>query len=164
MTENKEQIFREKSLQRINSPEDLEKYVKTTNPSVWVLLLAIIVFLIGVITWSVLGKIETKATTGCVVEGGKVSCAVSEAQDDNITDKSYIIINDQEVSITDLEGPIDSSEGTYSSYITFAAGIKEGEWFYVAKGKASIPDGKYDATIVFESISPINFIIGDSSN
>ena len=39
------QIFREKSIKRISSPEELNKYLRVTNPGIWAVLLAVIVLL-----------------------------------------------------------------------------------------------------------------------
>ena len=48
-------IFREKSLERMASPEQLDDYIRVTTPSIWLVLLAIVILLAGVATWSVLG-------------------------------------------------------------------------------------------------------------
>lgn len=42
------QIFRQKSLDRVSSPEQLNDYVRVSNPGVWTILLAVIVLLIGI--------------------------------------------------------------------------------------------------------------------
>ena len=40
-----EPIFREKSLKRITSPEELGDYLRVTSPSVWMILAAVILLL-----------------------------------------------------------------------------------------------------------------------
>ena len=47
----KKSVFREKSLDRIQSPEQLNDYLRVTNPTVWVLLAAVIVLLAGMLVW-----------------------------------------------------------------------------------------------------------------
>ncbi len=42
------QIFREKSIERVSSPEQLDDYIKVTTPSVWLILSATIALLAGV--------------------------------------------------------------------------------------------------------------------
>ena len=44
-------LFRKKSLDRISSPEQLNDYLRVTNPTVWVVLGAVILLLLGVIVW-----------------------------------------------------------------------------------------------------------------
>ena len=38
-------IFRKKSLERVQSPEQLNDYIKVANPGVWLVLIAVIIFL-----------------------------------------------------------------------------------------------------------------------
>ena len=59
-------IFRKKSLDRISSPEQLNDYIRVTNPSVWVVLLALVLLLIGMLSWSILGTVETHDEDGIV--------------------------------------------------------------------------------------------------
>ncbi len=61
------QIFREKSLERVSSPEQLDDYIKVTTPSVWIILAATIVLLAGMIIWGVFGKIEINTSNGVEV-------------------------------------------------------------------------------------------------
>ena len=46
-------LFREKNLKRISSPESLNDYVKISNPGIWVLLVAVIVLLVGFLVWGI---------------------------------------------------------------------------------------------------------------
>ncbi|MCR5410689.1 MAG: hypothetical protein K6E90_06895 [Lachnospiraceae bacterium] len=61
------QIFREKSLERVSSPEQLDDYIKVTTPSVWIILVATVVLLSGMIIWGVFGKIEINTPNGVEV-------------------------------------------------------------------------------------------------
>ena len=40
------QIFREKSLEQISSPEQMNDYLQVTNPAVWLVLVAVILLLL----------------------------------------------------------------------------------------------------------------------
>lgn len=44
-----EQVFRKKSVDRVSSPEQLNEYIRVSNPGVWMILAAIIVLLVGAI-------------------------------------------------------------------------------------------------------------------
>lgn len=50
-------IFRKKSLENITNPDHLDDYINVSRSSVWMILAAIIVFLLGVGIWCVFGKI-----------------------------------------------------------------------------------------------------------
>ena len=45
-------IFRKKSLERISSPEQLNDYIKVSNPSVWIIIIAIFCVLGAGLYWN----------------------------------------------------------------------------------------------------------------
>ena len=57
-------IFRKKSLERVTSPEQLNDYIKVTTPSVWIILAATLILIIGVLVWAVFGKIQVNTESG----------------------------------------------------------------------------------------------------
>ena len=57
-------IFRQKSIDRISSPEQLHDYIKVSSPSSWIVLTAIIVLLIGVLVWGIFGSITVNTDNG----------------------------------------------------------------------------------------------------
>ena len=44
----KNQLFREKSMERVSSPEQLNDYIRGANPSVWLALAVVGFLLIGI--------------------------------------------------------------------------------------------------------------------
>ena len=56
--------FRKKSVEQVHSPEELNDYIRVTSPSVWLVLLAIVLLLIGIVAWSILGTVEGVAPNG----------------------------------------------------------------------------------------------------
>ena len=66
MSENKgeKSIFREKSLKKVTSPEELNDYIHVTSPSVWIVLTAIVVLLVGMIVWGIFGKVKKQNVNG----------------------------------------------------------------------------------------------------
>ncbi|MBR6332386.1 MAG: hypothetical protein IKR78_04560, partial [Dehalococcoidales bacterium] len=44
-------IFRKKSVEHISSPEQLNDYLHVTNLSVWLLLIAVAILLVGLLIW-----------------------------------------------------------------------------------------------------------------
>ena len=69
------QLFRKSSIERVSSPEQLNDYVCVSNPSVWMILAAVIVLLIGVCAWGVFGKLDTKISTAGVSQNGILLCS-----------------------------------------------------------------------------------------
>lgn len=57
-------LFREKSMERISSPDQLDDYIRVTTPSVWIALLALVILLVGILAWTVLGTMEVHDEEG----------------------------------------------------------------------------------------------------
>lgn len=57
-------IFRKKSLERVTSPEQLNDYIKVTTPSVWIILAATLILIVGTLVWAVFGKIRVNTESG----------------------------------------------------------------------------------------------------
>lgn len=159
MTENnKNQIFRQKSLDRVSSPEQLDKYIKSTSPSLWVLLIAIIVLLCGTIAWGTIGKIETKSVVGVSVENGTACAYIPEKYGEKVSSDSFVIINEQKYTITKSEGPVLANDGS-DSFLLRSSELGNEDWYYIISIKTNLADGQYKGTVVYESISPITFVI-----
>ena len=63
-SERKMSIFRQKSIDRVSSPEQLNDYIRVTTPGVWLVLLALVILLLGMLAWSVLGTVEAVDANG----------------------------------------------------------------------------------------------------
>lgn len=57
-------IFRQKSIDKVSSPEKLDDYIRVTTPSVWIVLIAIAMLLVGGIVWGVFGEVEVHNANG----------------------------------------------------------------------------------------------------
>lgn len=65
----KESLFRKKSLDRITSPEQLNDYIKVSNPSVWLVISALIIVAISFSIWAFSGNITSEiSSTGVFQE------------------------------------------------------------------------------------------------
>ena len=65
---DKKSIFRRESLDRVESPEQLDAYIKVSHPKVWLIMAALLVAVISVIVWSVVGSLpQTMTVKGVTV-------------------------------------------------------------------------------------------------
>ena len=71
----KRSIFRKESLDRIESPEQLDEYIKVSHPKVWMMIAALLVAALAVIVWSVVGTLpQTMEVKGVTVGGNMIHC------------------------------------------------------------------------------------------
>ncbi len=61
-------IFREKSMEKVTSPESLNDYIRVTTPSVWIVLAALVTLLAGMVIWSCFGTVKVPQNDGTVKE------------------------------------------------------------------------------------------------
>ena len=71
-------------MSRIASAEDLDKYIKVTNPSAWAVLLASILLIGGLAIWAMTAVIPTTVQVSGIVTGTDVLCWVDMETEEKI--------------------------------------------------------------------------------
>lgn len=151
-------IFRKKSIERISSPEQLGDYIKVSNPSIWIILAAVIVLLAGACVWGIFGTIETRISVPVVAENGSITAYLDEEQAGTVGDGMEITIDDKEFKITGISSKPIQIDDSFDSYAMHIGGFQDGQWVYEATAQSDIAEGTYEASIVTESISPMSFV------
>ena len=75
-----QKLYRQKSMDRISSPEQLNDYLRVTNVSVWVILIAIIILLAGLLLWSSVATIESYAEGSGQLQNGLMTIHFTDEQ------------------------------------------------------------------------------------
>lgn len=127
-----QQIFRKSSIDRVSSPEQLNDYIRVTNPGVWLVLAAVIVLLIGACVWGIFGRLETKITVPVQVAGGEARLVLEDGQ--QVDPSAPVVIGGRE----------------------FPLGPAVGDGAYAVA--TDLPDGEYQAQVVTESVPPMSFV------
>ncbi len=154
-----EQLFRKKSVDRVSSPEQLNEYIKVSNPGIWMILAAIVILLVGAIVWGVLGTLDTTLSTVAVAENGELTVYVKEADIDSIEEGMTVRIGDKEGTITEISTTPTTVDGTFSDYALHVGNLVNGEWVFAIRVSGEFTDGVHNADIVVESVSPMSFIL-----
>ena len=84
--QEKPKLFREKSLEAVESPESLNDYLRVTSPGVWLVLAAVIVLLVGAILWGVFGHIRTTAQVAVSIGKDQSLCYVPYESMDSVAE------------------------------------------------------------------------------
>ena len=58
------ELFRKKSLERVGAPEELNDYIRVTGLPVWIVLIAMIIMLVGMLVWGIFGTVEDENSDG----------------------------------------------------------------------------------------------------
>ncbi len=154
-----EGLFRKNSLDKIASPEQVNDYIKTSNPSIWVIFAVAALLLTGVAVWGIFGTIDITVGAVAVCEDGSSVCYISESDIERISDPALVRINEESYTLTDISKLPVPAEETLSPYGMHLASIDEGEWVYSASVDGKMKDGIYKAEIVIESISPVSLLM-----
>lgn len=155
----KNNLFREKSIKKISSPEQINDYIKTSNLSIWIIFSAVIILLIGALTWAVFGELEIAVSSVTVCDDGKAYCYISENDIEKITDNAYARIEGNDYVLDNISKlPVPASD-VISSYGLHIGNFESGEWVYTAELESTIEDGIYRTDIILESVSPISLLM-----
>ena len=131
-----EPIFREKSLKRIHSPEELGEYLRVTSPAVWLLLTAVILLLAGMLLWSATSSIVTGTAQ---VENG-----------------SLRLLFDEEELARSVETGMTVKIGETESTITGIGISPSGALF--ATGETTLTDGSYPARVILRQTQVLRLL------
>lgn len=134
-----EPIFRKKSLERISSPEEIDKYMKVTSPSMWLLMVAIVLLLMAAVIWSITGRIETTMDISTYSENGKVKVLILAEDMNQLAVGSEVRAGNRIGNVTEIK----KQEGT----------------FLVSADIPQLQDGTVEVTFVTECIAPITFLV-----
>lgn len=152
-------LFRKKSLERISSPEQLNDYIRVSTPSVWMLLAAIVVLLVGVCIWGVFGHMDTTLTAVALAQENTLTAYVREADAAKVVSGAKVTVGGTEGTVlASSNGPVQVDDA-FTDYMRHVGGLQEGEWVYAFTLDAACPDGVYAAQIVIDSVSPMSFVL-----
>lgn len=156
----KDSIFRKSNIDRVNSPEQLNDYIRVATPGVWLVLTGIVVLLAGFIVWSVFGKIETTKNVEVVSEGGELICYINAENVNAISEGMLVKVNGRTGSVLSVSDmPIMLSDDS-DPYLFYIGEYSAGDFVYTAEiSVEGLSDGIYEAEVVTESIKPISFVI-----
>ena len=163
-------IFREKSLERIQSPEQLNDYIHVSNPSVWMIMGAIVLLLVGVLVWSGVGIIEEKSPGALVVRDGVATCYVAQDRSGDVAPGNSVRVTTSSSQET-LAGVVTqvADQPVSTSVLADAVGSALGEnvfgtasWAAEYAVSGDIPDGVYSVDVITAAYHPFALLLGDA--
>ncbi len=158
--EQKVKLFREKSLEAIESQESLNDYLRVTSAGVWLVLAAVIALLTGLILWGIFGRIDTKVDVAVTSSGGEAVCYVPFDVLQQVMDRGTVTIGEDSYTLVreaDAEIVIVSEE--MNPFARLAGNLQAGETTVKVRLEPAPADGVYTGTVVTESLQPIALLL-----
>ena len=132
------QLYRKGSLDRIQSPEQLNDYLRVTEPSVWLLLIAVILLLAGLLIWGSVTYIDSVATGSAQVVEGTMTLRFDRLSDAESVETGMM------VQIGEKSAPILS--------------LGQDEQGRFALAQVDLPDGQYEASVRYRQTQVMKLI------
>ena len=152
-------LFRERSLEAIESPESMNDYLQVTSPGVWIILAAVIAILIGAVLWGIFGRINTSVNVAIVSSSEGQTCYVPYEKLESVMTAGTVAVNGHEYALrldVDTQTVI-ISEST-NPYIRVTGDYQTGDVAVEIPVEADFPEGIYTGTVTTESLQPISFL------
>ena len=159
-------IFNRNATEKLRSPDDLDKYVRVTNPSVWVVLIACIALLAGLLSWGVFGTVTTSVTTMGVAVDGHAMCFLTADDVSKVNEGDAAVLGGAKMTVKRVaKVPVSRGEASkvlVSDYLV--SELIHGDWAYQVIFDGNInelaEDVPLSTTITTERIAPITLILG----
>ena len=116
----------------MSSADDLDRYLKVTNPTAWVLIGAVAVLLIAAVIWGLMATLPVKNSTTGVLKNGEIVCFLPLDEDALATTESKVTAAGRETYIKSVnDNPHSQREvaaALGSDYVVESSGLAQ--WSY----------------------------------
>lgn len=154
------ELFRKKSLDRVNSPEQLNDYIRVSNPSVWMLLAAIIALLLGVCVWGIFGHLDTTVDAVGVCVDGSVICYIQEADISGVSSDCLVSIDGNEYDVAEVAAfSVRFDEAERSSLLPSGTMAADTPVYTVSLSAPGLADGCYSVSVITRREAPMSFVL-----
>lgn len=157
-------LFRKETLDRVGSPEQLDEYIRVSNPSVWLVLVLIVLLLVAGVIWACVGQMTESLSTTLVVQENQAVCYVAEGEVGQLEPGQQVTAGDATGTVVAVEQPPVSPDSIATHYDEYTAHrINAMEWSCPVRVSIDLPDGLYAAHVTTGKFAPISLIFGSAS-
>ncbi len=158
-------IFNKRATEKLRNPDDLDKYVRITHPSVWMVLGACAILIVGLLIWGVFGAVTTSVSGMGVVVNGEAVCYLGAEDATKVDEGDAAVVDGVQMKVAAVSAVPMSREEVgrelQSDYLLSA--LMSSDWAYkvVFEGDTSdMTQGvPVDTSITVERIAPISLIL-----
>ena len=132
-------LFRKNSMESLTSPKQLTDYLHVTTPTVWVVMAAIILLLVGMLIWGSTAHIDSYAAGTAQVQDGRM----------------IVVFDDSELA-ANVKAGMSVTVGETSSLIDSVGSTESGALF--ASAGTTLADGSYPARVIFRQTQVLSLL------
>ena len=149
---------------RVKSPKNLGIYMHAIRPSVWIVLAAITIVLIGFIYWAVTGSIELSYVTMAYTDNGTTMCWMDYHQASDIKPGAKVICSNTTGTVVKIRDEADDIKDVLnvvgSLYIKDIQVKSDTNYYrvYLDLDK-TLPDGVNSVKIITDVVKPGEFFL-----
>mgnify|MGYP007105516606 FL=1 len=162
------QMFRETAMRKMSSADDLDRYLKVTNPSAWVLVGAVAALLVAAFIWGLTATLPIKYSTTGVIKDGQIVCFLPLDDDALATADSKVTAAGRETHIVSVnDSPHSQREVAADVGSDFAASsVGAAQWSYkvivaLPEELASWEEGDdVPVQITMREVAPVAYLFG----
>lgn len=125
---------------RMSSPEQLNDYLKVTNPKVWMLLAAVVLLIVGLLLWSGFTTIESYASGTARAVGGELTVTFDDSA------KASKVLPGMDLEVGDVKTEV------------LAVGT-DADGAVIASAHANIPDGSYSVRVGYKTTQVLSMLL-----
>jgi hypothetical protein len=172
---DKKSIFRQESIDRALSPDQLDEYIRVSNPGILLVLIALVVLFASVLAWGFTGTLpETLTVNGIAEDDGQIVCFVdASALDKDIQGCKAQVAASKDEEISGVVSAVSPSPYSVaeiadqyeSDWVTQM--LVRGEYSYevtidLSSDPGHAPDGISSVTIITDEVKPISYLLNQS--
>lgn len=156
-------LFREKTMEKVTSPEQLNDYIRVTSPGVYLTLGAVLVFLVCLCVWSAVGTLDITVETKGLADGSVIYCYLDE-EDVQYVQEGMTVRTEAGEGTVKRVSEIPDDYGTMAERlggesIVHALHIQDGAWGYLVEVSQESPsEGLTEVSIVTDRVSPLSYM------
>ncbi len=156
-------LYRQKALERVTSPEQLNSYIKVSSPGVWFMLVAILLVLLAGFYWAFTGTLEVRVDTRAVTIDGATYCWLPANDIVNLKPGMTVRLGNDLGKVTE----IDSEHSDYDQIMNIAKdlGIRTPDillndrLYRVTMKVSGASNGVEDVAIIIETVRPADMLL-----
>lgn len=156
----KVKLFREKSLEAVESPESLNDYLRVTSVGVWLVMAVVIAVLVGGILWGIFGHIRTTSLVAVSVSEEKSVAYVPYTVIRQALARGVVSVEGEDFPMrTDAEPQMTVISEETSPKVLLAGKLNMGDVVYEVPVIIDLAAGCYTGQVVTEDLHPLSLLI-----